>query len=60
MFASGVVPSLPPNAVTESNQDTLVWLKSKLQWFSGDMLSAAEAYRMLWHDERGQPCGDTW
>ena len=55
MLTSGLVPALPSNAVTESNRETLVRLRSDLQWIDNDLLSAAEAYRMYWHDERGHP-----
>ena len=55
MSASDIVPVLPPNAVTETNRETLVWLKHDMTWISENELSAADSYRMFGYDEQGRP-----
>ena len=57
MSASDVAPVLPPNAVTETNQETLAQLKHDLAWISENELSGADSYRTFWYDEQGRPFG---
>mmetsp|Transcript_1161 Transcript_1161/g.1777 ORF Transcript_1161/g.1777 Transcript_1161/m.1777 type:complete len:186 (+) Transcript_1161:169-726(+) len=55
MTGSDIVPALPPNAITETNRETLVRLKQDLKWISDGALSAGDENRMFAHDEHGQP-----
>ena len=60
MARSGIIPVLPLNAVTETNRETLVWLKHDLVWISEDALSAGDAYHMLRMTSRVGRSGVTW
>jgi len=55
MFVDDVIPALPPNAVSETDRETLVRLKHDLAWIGEQQLSAADAYRMYGYDELDQP-----
>eukprot|EP00590_Aulacoseira_subarctica_P009092 CAMPEP_0172414892 /NCGR_PEP_ID=MMETSP1064-20121228/1498_1 /TAXON_ID=202472 /ORGANISM="Aulacoseira subarctica , Strain CCAP 1002/5" /LENGTH=209 /DNA_ID=CAMNT_0013151755 /DNA_START=71 /DNA_END=700 /DNA_ORIENTATION=- len=56
MFASDLrLPAMPPNAVGESNWETLVRLGEDLTLITDDQLSALDSYRLFGHDEMGQP-----
>mmetsp|Transcript_1190 Transcript_1190/g.1826 ORF Transcript_1190/g.1826 Transcript_1190/m.1826 type:complete len:197 (+) Transcript_1190:364-954(+) len=46
MIVNDIVPTLPPNAVTETNRVTLTRLKHDLVLVEEQLLSAADAYRM--------------
>ena len=41
MYSNDVIPALPPNAVTETNRETLVRLKHDLPWIEEQQLTAA-------------------
>lgn len=55
MFASDIIPALPPNAAPETNRETLVRLKHDLTMISEQELSAADLYRLYGCDELEQP-----
>ena len=56
MFANDVIPALPPNAVTETNLETLVRLKHDLSWIDEQLLTKADAYRMYMFNIVQKPC----
>lgn len=56
MIASDLqTPDMPPNAVGESNWETLVRLGEDLTLINDDQLSALDSYRLFCHDEVGRP-----
>mmetsp|Transcript_14017 Transcript_14017/g.20062 ORF Transcript_14017/g.20062 Transcript_14017/m.20062 type:complete len:283 (+) Transcript_14017:154-1002(+) len=56
MFANEMcLSSMPPNAVRESNRETLHRLGGDLAQIDNQQLSAVDSYRMLGHDECDRP-----
>ena len=55
MFASDIIPALPPNVVPETNRETLVRLKHDVALISEQQLSATDLYRLFGHDELDRP-----
>ena len=44
MFANNIVPALPLNVVTETNQETLAWMRQDLAWIDEQLLTAIFRY----------------
>ena len=53
MNVNDVVPALPPNALPETNRETLARLQHDLAWIDLQLQTAADEYRMYVYD--GQP-----
>ena len=55
MVVNDVVPALPPNAVAETNRETLARLQHDLAWIDLQLQTAADEYRMYVYDGLEQP-----
>ena len=55
MVANDVVPALPPNAVAETNRETLARLQHDLAWIDLQLQTATDEYRMYVYDGLEQP-----
>ena len=46
MLSSDIIPALPSDAVTETNRETLAWLKHDLMLIEDHIISTGDEYRM--------------